>query len=101
MPYYMTKREKETSLLYNQSNDPTSISTYDPSLLLRLASFAQQYPDHCKRIGNGTQADFAEYEISKNRVSIRLLPPISDERKAAASERAKNLGLGRHKSASE
>ncbi|MEG0741850.1 MAG: hypothetical protein RR521_06450 [Clostridia bacterium] len=50
MSYSLTKEEKETTLLYNQTKEPIIISTYDPSLRRRLASFAKRYPDLCKRI---------------------------------------------------
>ena len=36
MSYTLTKYEKETVLLYNQSRDPITISTYDPGLRRRL-----------------------------------------------------------------
>ena len=46
----LTKYEKETVLLYNQSQDPITISTYDPSLRRRLREFAARYPDLCRRV---------------------------------------------------
>ena len=39
----LTKYEKETVLLYNQSQDPITISTYDPGLRRRLREFATRY----------------------------------------------------------
>ena len=40
MPSRLTKYEKETVLLYNQSRDPVIISTYDPGLRRRLREYA-------------------------------------------------------------
>ena len=40
----LTKYEKETVLLYNQSRDPVIISTYDPGLRRRLREFAARVP---------------------------------------------------------
>ena len=40
MSYTLTKYEKETVLLYNQSRDPVIISTYDPGLRRRLREYA-------------------------------------------------------------
>ena len=40
MSYRLTKYEKETILLYNQSQDLIIISTYDPGLCRRLREFA-------------------------------------------------------------
>ena len=39
----LTKYEKETVLLYNQSRDPITISTYDPGLRRRLREYAARY----------------------------------------------------------
>ena len=90
----LTKYEKETVLLYNQSCDPVIISTYDPSLRRRLREYAARHPDLCRRVDEQKHPDYAEYEIQKDRVSIRLLPPMSEEKRRAASEKAKAAGLG-------
>ena len=90
----LTKYEKETVLLYNQSQDPITISTYDPGLRRRLREFAARYPDLCRRVDKQKYPDYAEYEIQKDRVSIRLLPPMSEEKRKVASEKAKAAGLG-------
>ena len=94
MSYRLTKYEKETVLLYNQSRDPVIISTYDPGLRRRLREFAARYPELCRRVDKQKYPDNAEYEIQKDRVSIRLLPPMSEEKRKAASEKAKATGLG-------
>ena len=90
----LTKYEKETVLLYNQSRDPVTICTYDPGLRRRLREYAAGYPELCRRVDKQKYPDYAEYEIQKDRVSIRLLPPMSDEKRRAASEKAKAAGLG-------
>ena len=94
MSYTLTKYEKETVLLYNQSHDPITISTYDPGLRRRLREFAARYPELCRRVDKQKYPDYAEYEIQKERVSIRLLPPMSEEKRRVASEKAKAAGLG-------
>lgn len=94
MSYTLTKYEKETVLLYNQSHDPITISTYDPGLRRRLREFAARYPEMCWRVDKQKYPDYAEYEIKKDRVSIRLLPPMSEEKRRVASEKAKAAGLG-------
>ncbi|MBR2823120.1 MAG: molecular chaperone [Clostridia bacterium] len=94
MPSRLTKYEKETVLLYNQSRDPVIISTYDPGLRRRLREYAARYPELCRRVDKQKYPDYAEYEIQKDRVSIRLLPPMSEEKRKAASEKAKAAGLG-------
>ncbi len=94
MSYRPTKYEKETVLLYNQSQDPITISTYDPGLRKRLREFATRYPELCRRVDKQKYPDYAEYEIQKDRVSIRFLPHMSEEKRRAASEKAKAAGLG-------
>ena len=94
MAYKLTKYEKETVVLYNQSRDPVNISGYDPALKRRLRAYAVKYPDICRRVDKGKDPEYEEYEIEKDRVSIRLLPPMSEEKRKAASEKAKAAGLG-------
>ncbi len=93
--YSLTKEEKETQILYNQSSEPVIIAGYDPHLLRQLSTYAQRHPDLCRRIDKGLYSDYAEYEVQKDRVSIRLLSPLSDERKQAAVERAKQMNLSK------
>lgn len=95
MAYTLSIYEKETVILYNQSNDPINITTYDSSLRRRLAEYAAKYPDHCRRLDKGKHPDYVEYEIDKDRLSIRLMPPMSEEKRKAASDHAKAMGLGR------
>ena len=94
MAYTMSIYEKETVILYNQSRDPINITTYDPSLQRRLAEYADKYPDYCRRLDKGKYPDYVEYEIDKDRLSVRLLPPMSEEKRKAASVQAKANGLG-------
>ena len=91
MAYKMTKEEKETNVLWNQTLEPILISGYDPALLHKCAAFAEKHPDFCRRVDKQRYPDYAEYEIQKDRVSIRLLEPYSEERKKAAAEKAKRL----------
>ena len=93
--YQLTKEEKETQILYNQSSEPVIISGYDPRLLRQLAAFAKKHPGLCRRIDKGLYPDYAEYEVQKDRISIRLINPLSDEKKQAAVERAKRMNLSK------
>ena len=89
--YQLTKEEIETQILYNQSSEPVIISGYDPKLLRQLAAFAKKHPDLCRRIDKGLYPDYAEYEVQKDRISVRLLNPLSDKQKKEAAERAVQL----------
>ena len=70
------------------------VQSYDPGLFRRLADYAEKYLDLCRRVDKRKYPDYAEYEIAKDRVSIRLLPPMSEEQKEAARERAIKARLG-------
>lgn len=69
MAYTLSKYEKETVILYNQSNDRVNITTYDPVLRRKLSDFAAKYPDLCQRLDKRKYPDYVEYEIDKDRLS--------------------------------
>ena len=89
-----TEQRAAMTILFNQSSDPILVSGYDPGLLRRLSAYAMKYPDLCRRVDKRKYPDYAEYEIVKGCVSIRLLPPMSEEQKNTAREKAKAQGLG-------
>ena len=88
----LTKYEKETILLTSEGDDIYSCYTFSPKLKRKLADFARKYPDQC-RLTASTREGSETYEIAKDRVSIRLIPPYSEERRKASSERAKQSVL--------
>ena len=90
----VTKGERETIVLFNEADDIATIYTFNTGLKKRLAAFAEKYPNLC--ILKVDDADYGSvtYEIQKSRVSIRLNTPYSEERRKAASELAKNKGIG-------
>lgn len=92
--YTLTKYEKETIILYNQSSEPVDISGYDPKLFHKLNSLAKQHPDLCQRTDKGKYPDYYEFKVAKRCLSIRFNKPMSDEKKEAARERAKAARLG-------
>ncbi len=84
----LTKYEKETIINYNQAESTATIYTHDADLKRRLAKYSKQHPDICKA-DKETREGSVSYTIDKSRLSIRLLPPISEERRKKASEYAK------------
>ena len=88
----LTKYEKETIILFNEGEDTASIYTFNAGLKKRLAIFAKKYPDLCRQEKTHEQ-DGVSYVLDKSRLSIRLVPPYSEERKAAAREYAKEHGF--------
>ena len=89
----VTKEERETILNFNEAEDIATIYTFNHDLKKRLAAFAKKYPDLCKLTVDDADFGSVTYEIQKSRVSIRLVAPYSEERRKAASERAKIKGV--------
>ena len=89
----VTKEERETIVNFNEADDIAVIYTFNNDLKKRLAAFAKKYPDLCKLTVDDADFGSVTYEIQKSRVSIRLVAPYSEERRKAASERAKIKGV--------
>ena len=88
----LTKYEKETIINFNEAEREASIYTYNADLKRRLAEFSRKYPQLC-RMEYSTDEGGVGYVMDKSRLSIRLIPPYSEERRAAAREYAKQHGF--------
>ena len=78
----LSKYEKETIINWNEAENLASIYTFNASLKRRLAEFSRKYPLLC-RLERSTPEGSVTYVLDKSRLSIRLVPPYSEERKAA------------------
>ena len=76
--------EQETIILYNEAEATAEVFTYDQKLLTKLERLAVKYPDQITRTGE------RQYIVPKACVLVREL--FSEERRKAASERAKAAG---------
>ena len=76
--------EQDTSLLYNQAEAAAEGYTHDPRLLEKLRRLAEKYPDQI------VKKDRQTFLVPKRCVSVR--EPYSNQRRKAASERAKAAG---------
>lgn len=81
----LSKLEQESIILYNEEESTASIYTHDP----KLKRLAEKYPDKVYP-DRAVHAGAVSYIVPKSCVSVR--EPFSDERRRAASERAKNAG---------
>lgn len=88
----LTKYEKETIVLFNEGEDTASIYTFNVGLRKRLAEFSKKNPDLC-RLEKSCNQGGVTYILDKSRLSIRLLPPYSEERRRKISENAKLNGF--------
>jgi hypothetical protein len=87
-----TKYEKETIINYNEGEQEAVIYTYNADLKRRLESFSQKYPALC-HMTRSTAEGSVTYVMDKSRISIRLVPPYSENRKVAARAYAKEHGF--------
>jgi hypothetical protein len=94
----LTKYEKETILLTSEGDDTWNIFTFNPALKRKLMDFSLSHPDLCK-LKCSTKEGSMTFTVSKQRVSLRLTKPYSEERKQKARERAKKYGLNSQKKA--
>lgn len=88
----LSKSERETIILWNQTDEPVSIQTYDAGLKRRLRDYAKKHPELC-RFERSDSFGGEFYLLEKSRLSVRLLPPFSEERRKQASEQAKKNGF--------
>ena len=88
----LTKYEKESIILFNEGEDTASNYTFNAGLKKRLVLFAKKYPGLCRQEKTHEQGGVS-YVLDKSRLSIRLQPPYSEERRRKASEYAKQNGF--------
>ena len=84
------KEHKTTEIFFDEGSDTVIINTYNTSLKNRLTAYAKEYPDLCKQTDDNEMGGLS-FVIRKDRLSFRVLPPPTDERKAKAREVAKAL----------
>lgn len=83
----LTKKQKVTEIFYNAKDPAAEIYTHDTKLKKRLLSYAAKYPELCKQTDDDGQGGLW-FEIAKERISIRLTAPYSQERREVASKLA-------------
>lgn len=86
----LSQYEMETILLYNQAEPTASVYTHDPKLIKKLRPLSEKYPDKIYP-ERKEHPGAVSYIVPKSCVSVR--EPFSDERRRAASQRAKQAGI--------
>ena len=84
----LTKKQKVTEVYYNAKDPIAEVYTHDTKLKKRLLAYAAKFPELCKQTDDDGQGGL-RFEIAKERISIRLTAPYSQERRDAASKLAK------------
>ena len=88
----LTKKQKITELYFNAKDPLAEVYTHDTKLKRRLLEYAEKYPQLCQLTEDDEQGGL-RFEITKERISIRLTAPYSEDRKRNAQRWAKENGL--------
>ena len=96
----LSKYEKETIILTSEGDETVSIYTFNASLKRRLAEYSKKYPELAKLV-RWTAEGSVTYVLEKSRVSVRLLPPYSEERRKAAQTMGKKYGINSNNNRAE
>lgn len=88
----LSKYEKEAIVNWNEGGTTASIYTFDAGLKRRLEDFNRKYPLLC-RLERSTPEGSVTYVLDKSQLSIRLVPPYSEERLVAARKYAREHGF--------
>ena len=88
------KNEKTTEIYFDETHAPVVIRTHNTALKKRLLAFAAMFPNLCQ-LTDDDELGYLSFEIDKDRFSIRLTAPYTEERKAMA--RAKMVEINNKK----
>ena len=77
------KNEKTIEIYFDETPTPVIIRTHNTALKKRLLAFAEKFPDLC-RLTDDDELGYLSFEIDKERFSIRLTAPYTEERRALA-----------------
>ena len=78
-----TKSQKATEIYFDETPTPVVIRTHNTALKKRLLAFAEKFPDLC-RLTDDDELGYLSFEIDKDRFSIRITSPYTEERRALA-----------------
>ena len=84
----MKKNDRVTEIYFNEQDNIMYGKTYNTKFKKQLRQLAADYPEQCK-ISVDTDTDMIEFEINKNRLTFRINPELSTERKKQLSAEAK------------
>ena len=77
------KNEKTSEIYFDETPAPVVIRTHNTALKKRLLSYSEKFPDLCK-LTDDDELGYLSFEINKDRFSIRLTAPYTEERRQLA-----------------
>lgn len=84
----LSKKQKTTSIYFDEASPIIEVQTHNTDLKKRLTAYAIKYPELCRQTDDDEQGGLT-FEIQKGRFSFKLTAPYSEERRRAASVLAK------------
>lgn len=84
----LSKKQKTTSIFFDEDSPTIEVSTYNTALKNRLTDYAGKYPAECRMIDDDEQGCIT-FEVRKGRFGFKLSAPYTEERRRAASDLAK------------
>ena len=88
----LTKKQKTTVIYFDEYGGMIEVQTHNTDLKKWLMAFSAKHPQCCRQTDDDEQGGLT-FEIEKGRLSFRLTAPYSEERRKAASERARVGGI--------
>ena len=88
------KNEKTTEIYFDETPAAVVIWTHNTALKKRLLAFAEKFPGLC-RLTDDDELGYLSFELDKDRFSIRLTAPYTEERRQLA--RAKMIEINNRK----
>lgn len=83
----LSKKQKTTSIYFDEDSDLIEVCTHNTSLKNRLAEYGKKYPSECRLIDDDENGCLT-FEIKKGRFGFKLTAPYNEERRKAASDLA-------------
>ena len=77
------KNEKTTEIYFDETSALVIIRTHNTALKKRLLAFAKKFPNLC-RLTDDDELGCLSFEIDKDKFSIRITSPYTEERRALA-----------------
>ena len=84
------KNEKTPEIYFDETPAAVVIRTHNTALKKRLLAYAAKYPELC-RLTDDDELGYLSFEIDKDRFSVRLTAPYTEERRQLA--RAKMIEI--------
>ena len=84
------KNEKTTEIYFDETPAAVVIRTHNSALKKRLLAFAAKFPNLCQ-LTDDDELGYLSFEIDKDRFSIRLTAPYTEERRALARDKVNEI----------